>query len=154
MARALDAVCYYVTAPMFADTAALRDALVTSKPVQSVLAMVSHLDMALLAAIDLSETSKALEYGLINKSLWRSLLSAGAVGDICGHYLDAEGRLIGHDLAARVVNPPLKDLLKVPQIVLAAGGLQKLAIIRAGIRAKLCHVLITDEQVARALLET
>jgi DNA-binding transcriptional regulator LsrR (DeoR family) len=152
VARALNAVCYYVTAPMFADTAALKDALVTSEPVRSVLAMVPHLDMALLAAIDLSEKSKALEYGLINKSVWRSLLSAGAVGDICGNYLDAEGRLIGHDLAARVVNPQLKDLRKISQIVLAAGGLQKLAIIRAGIRAKLCHVLITDEQVARALL--
>lgn len=153
MARALDAVCYYVTAPMFADTAALRKALVGSEPVRSVLEMVSHLNMVLLAAIDLSETSKALEYGLIDRKTRRSLLDAGAVGDICGHYLDAEGRSIGHDLASRVINPPLKELLKVPQIVLAAGGLQKLAIIRAGIRAKLCHVLITDEQVARALLE-
>jgi DNA-binding transcriptional regulator LsrR (DeoR family) len=152
VARALNAVCYYVTAPMFADTAALKDALVTSEPVRSVLAMVPRLDMALLAAIDLSEKSKALEYGLINKRVWRSLLSAGAVGDICGNYLDAEGRLIGHDLAARAVSPQLKDLRKISQIVLAAGGLQKLAIIRAGIRAKLCHVLITDEQVARALL--
>ncbi|MGY3621417.1 sugar-binding transcriptional regulator [Bradyrhizobium sp. USDA 10063] len=154
MARALDAVCYYVTAPMFADTAALKNALVSSEPVRSVLAMVRHLNMALLAAVDLSETSKALEYGLIDRKVWRSLLKAGAVGDICGHYLDPEGRLIAHDLAARVVNPPLKELLKIPQIVLAAGGLQKLAIIRAGIRAGLCHVLITDEQVARALLET
>ncbi|QOZ69949.1 sugar-binding transcriptional regulator [Bradyrhizobium arachidis] len=154
MARALDAVCYYVTAPMFADTAVLRDAFVASGPVQTVLGMVPHLDMALLAAVDLSESSKALEYGLIDPKVWRSLLDAGAVGDICGHYLDAEGGLIVHDLAARVVNPPLKELLKVPQIVLAAGGRQKLAIIRAGIRAKLCHVLITDEQVARALLET
>jgi DNA-binding transcriptional regulator LsrR (DeoR family) len=153
MARALDAVCYYITAPMFADTTALRDALVISEPVRSVLAMVSHLDMVLLAAIDLSETSKALEYRLIDRKVRRSLLDAGAVGDICGHYLDAEGRSIGHDLASRVINPPLKELLKVPQIVLAAGGLQKLAIIRAGIRARLCHVLITDEQVARALLE-
>jgi lsr operon transcriptional repressor len=64
------------------------------------------------------------------------------------------GRLVLAAEGRRVVNPPLKELLKIPQIVLAAGGLQKLAIIRAGIRAKLCHVLITDEQVARALLET
>lgn len=152
VARALDAACYYITAPMFADTAALKEALVGSEPIRSVLAMVAQLDMALLSAIDLSKQSKALEYGLIDKSTWQSLLKAGAVGDICGHYLNAAGDVIEHPLAARVVSPSLQSLRKVRQLVLAAGGLRKLMIIRAAIRAGLCHVLITDEEVARALL--
>lgn len=154
VARALDAACYYITAPMFADTAELKDAFVASEPIRSVLSMVSQLDMALLSAIDLSKQSKALEYGLIDKNVWRSLLKAGAVGDICGHYLNAEGQVIEHPLAARVVSPPLEHLRKVRRVVLAAGGIQKLAIIRAAIRARLCHVLITDEDVARSLLST
>ncbi|ARP99653.1 sugar-binding transcriptional regulator [Pseudorhodoplanes sinuspersici] len=152
MARALDATCYYVTAPMFAETPALRDALVASEPVRSVLAMVPKLDLALLSAIDLSEQSKALEYGVISRETCRSLLDAGAVGDICGHYLNADGQVIEHPLTARVVNPALKDLLAIKERVLAAGGLQKTAIIRAAIRAGLCDVLITDESAARELI--
>lgn len=152
MARALDAACYYVTAPMFAETPALRDALVASEPVRSVLAMVPKLDLALLSAIDLSKQSKALEYGVISSKTCRSLLDAGAVGDICGHYLNADGQVIEHPLTARVVNPTLKDLLSIKERVLAAGGLQKTAIIRAAIRAGLCHVLITDEGAARELV--
>lgn len=152
MARALDARCYYLTAPMFAASAELRQALTESEPVRSVLAMVPKLAMALLSAIDLTEDSKALEYGVISRGDWRSLRSAGAVGDICGHYLDADGNLVQHPLSTRVVNPPLKALQAIPLRVLAAGGMAKVAIIRAAIKAKLCHVLITDENAAAALV--
>lgn len=152
MARALDARCYYLTAPMFAPTAELREALLDSEPVKLVLSMASKLDLALLSAIDLTEQSKALEYGVISRGDWRSLRAAGAVGDICGHYLDAHGNTVQHPLAARVINPPIKALLAVPLRVLAAGGMAKAAIIRAAIKAKFCHVLITDENAASALV--
>jgi DNA-binding transcriptional regulator LsrR (DeoR family) len=151
-ARALDATCFYVTAPMFAATRELRDALVTSDPVQAVLSMTRQLDMALLSAVDLSAQSKALEYGVISREIWRSLREAGAVGDICGHYLRSDGKPVDHPLTARTINPPLDDLRKVRQLVLAAGGRQKISIIHAAILAQLCHVLITDEAAATGLL--
>jgi DNA-binding transcriptional regulator LsrR (DeoR family) len=153
MARALGATCYYVTAPMFAATAELRDALVSSEPVRSVLAMAAELDIALFSAIDLSEQSKALEYGVISRQMWQSLRDAGAVGDICGHYLDKDGNEISHPLTSRVIHPPMRDLKAVRERILAAGGLQKLPIIRAAIAAGLADILITDERVATALCE-
>jgi DNA-binding transcriptional regulator LsrR (DeoR family) len=152
VARALDATCYYLTAPMFADSKALRDALVASEPVRRVLGMVRKLDMALLSAVDLSRDSKALEYGVIPRELWKSLRDAGAVGDICGHYFDRDGRAVDHPLAERAVNPPIGELRKVPALILAAGGAQKAPIIRGAILAGLCHVLITDEAAAAKLL--
>ncbi|RPH30209.1 sugar-binding transcriptional regulator [Buttiauxella warmboldiae] len=151
VARALEAKCFYITAPMFAPSQALRDALVASEPVKSVLAMAGQLDMALLSAVDLSEQSKALEYGVIDRASRLSLIAAGAVGDICGHYLDAQGKTVIHPLAQRVINPAIADLKKTGQLVLAAGGSHKYAIILAAIRAGLCHVLICDENVAQAL---
>lgn len=154
MARALDATCSYITAPMFTATEKLRDDLVSSEPVRSVLAMVPKLDMALLSAIDLSRHSKALEYGVISRSTWESLRHAGAVGDICGHYLGADGKPIAHELCQRVINPSLKDLRAIPELVLAAGGKEKAPIVVAGIRAGLCHVLITDEGAGACLLDS
>ncbi len=151
-ARALGATCYYVTAPMYAETADLRKLLVASEPVRDVLQMTRKLDMALLSAIDLSRESKALEYGVISRDTWRGLRAAGAVGDVCGHYLDAEGAAVDHPIARRTVNPPLTDLRAVRQLVLAAGGAHKAPIIRAALRAQLCHVLITDEAAATTLL--
>jgi DNA-binding transcriptional regulator LsrR (DeoR family) len=151
-ARALDATCFYVTAPMFAETPQLRDALVGSEPVRGVLEMARQVDMALLSAVDLSAQSKALEYDVISRQLWQSLRDAGAVGDICSHYLDSNGKPIDHPIMARTINPPLDDLRSVPELILAAGGRPKVPIIRAAILARLCHVLITDETAASALL--
>jgi DNA-binding transcriptional regulator LsrR (DeoR family) len=152
-ARALGARCYYVTAPMFAPTEKLRDALVSSEPIRSVLAMAAELDIALLSAVDLSEQSKALEYDVISRETWQSLRDAGAVGDICGHYLDIDGAPVKHPLTKRVIHPPMSSLLKARERVLAAGGLQKVSIIRAAISARLADVLITDERAAAALLD-
>ena len=152
MARALGARCYYVTAPMFAPTEELRNALVSSEPVRSVLAMVADLDIALFSAVDLSEQSKALEYGVISRETWQSLRDAGAVGDICGHYLDSDGNAVAHPLTRRVIHPSMDELVRVRERVLAAGGRQKVPIIRAAIAARLADVLITDEKAAVALL--
>jgi DNA-binding transcriptional regulator LsrR (DeoR family) len=151
-ARALDATCFYITAPMVAETKQLRDALIGSEPVSGVLAMARRVDMALLSAVDLSTQSKALEYDVISRQLWQSLRDAGAVGDICSHYLDIDGKPIAHPITARTINPTLDDLRKVPELILAAGGRQKVSIIRGAILARLCHVLITDETAASALL--
>jgi DNA-binding transcriptional regulator LsrR (DeoR family) len=140
------------TAPMFAETKQLRDALVSSEPVRSVLEMARQVDMALLSAVDLSAQSKALEYDVITRQLWQSLRDAGAVGDICSHYLDIDGKPIAHPIAARTINPTLDDLRNVPELILAAGGRQKVSIIRGAILARLCHVVVTDEIAASALL--
>ena len=151
-ARALDATCYHVTAPMFAETRQLRDALVKSEPVRSVLDMARRVDMALLSAIDLSAQSKALEYDVISRQLWQSLRDAGAVGDVCSHYLDIKGKPVVRPIAARTINPTLDDLRSVPELILAARGRQEVSIIRSVILARLYHVLITDESTASALL--
>ena len=124
--------------------------ITSSEPVRGVLEMARNVDMALLSAVDLSAQSKALEYDVISRQLWQSLRDAGAVGDICSHYLDADGKPVAHPIAARTINPSLDDLRNVPELILAAGGRQKVAIIRGAILARLCHVLITDEIAASA----
>jgi DNA-binding transcriptional regulator LsrR (DeoR family) len=152
-ARALGATCRYVTAPMFADSRQLRDALVRSAPVRAVLEQVRFIDRALLSAIDLTTHSKAVEYGVITGEVWRSLREAGAVGDIAGQYLDAQGTPVSHPVVERVIAAELDQLKAIGELVLAAGGAHKAPIIRAGLRAGLAHVLITDEAAAQMLLD-
>jgi DNA-binding transcriptional regulator LsrR (DeoR family) len=151
-ARMLDATCYYMTAPMYAETVELREALVNSEPVRSVLEMARNVDMALLSATDLSEQSKVLEYDVISRETWQSLRDEGATGDVCGHYLDVDGNAICHPLVPRTINSSIAALRAIPELILAAGGLQKVSIIKGAIRAGLVHVLITDEATALALL--
>jgi DNA-binding transcriptional regulator LsrR (DeoR family) len=152
MARALGAPCRYVTAPMLADSPKLRAAFMQSESVAHVFALVPKISMALLSAIDLTSESKALEYEVISRDQWTMLRKDGLVGDIAGQYLDANGHSVPNSISELVVAPPLQDLKRIKLIVLAAGGAHKTPVILAGIRAGLCHVLITDEAAALALL--
>jgi lsr operon transcriptional repressor len=152
VARSLGAVCRYFTAPMIADSAETRDAFVRSSSIRSVLDAVRDINVALLSAVDLTSASRALEYGVITKAEGKSLRDAGCVGDIAGQYLDRNGKLIDHPFVKRVVAPALADLRSIKELVLAAGGVQKVELISAGIHAGLCHVLITDENAASKLL--
>jgi DNA-binding transcriptional regulator LsrR (DeoR family) len=151
-ARFLGAHCRYVTAPMIAETPALRDAIMASRQIRETFAAVRNADRAVLTAIDLTEQSRALEYGVISRATWQSLRRSGAVGDIAGHYLDADGRAVDHPITHQVICAELADLRSVRDLVLAAGGAHKAPIIRAGLKARLCHVLITDAAAAVELL--
>ncbi len=152
-ARLLGGPCYYVTAPMFADNKAMRDALVDSDSVQEAFQQVRKVDIALLSAVDLTPQSRSLEYGLISEEQRQSLLAAGAVGDICGHYLTAQGGTVEHEITDRIVAPPIGDLIAIPHLVLASGGEAKTPIILAALRLHLAHTLIIDESAATRLLQ-
>jgi len=152
VSRALDATCYYMTAPLIAETESLKLALTESEPIRTVLKMVEQVNIALLTAKDLTDQSTALKHGVISQETCDLLRKAGAVGDICGHYLNVNGNFVAHPIAKRVIHPSLEQIRAIPEIVLASGGVHKVPIIRAAIFAGLCHVLITDENAAAALL--
>ena len=81
------------------------------------------------------------------------LIEAGGVGDIMGYVLNAEGYLIDHPINSRVIGLTLGELDKIENVILAAGGLQKVPVIAAALKRSLIDTLVTDERTATALLE-
>lgn len=151
-ARLLDAKCFYMTAPMVAETVALKRALADTAPVRRIHEVTRQLDVALIPAVDLSKKTRIIDYGVLTKAEARDLKAAGAVGSIGDYYVDADGRLLDHDINARTLSVPLQDIARIPHVILAAGGAFKAEIVRAALRARLAHTLITDEAGATALL--
>jgi len=151
-ARALDAQCYYMTAPMIVDSSRTRDALLGSKPIAVVLDIARRIDLALLTAVDLSAETRMVDYGVLTPELVSSLVDAGAVGNVCDVYLDARGAVVDHPVNRHTVSVPLDIVRALPHRVLAAGGAEKAPIIFAIVAAGLCDTLITEEVAARQLL--
>lgn len=151
-ARALDAQSYYVTAPMFVSDKSVRDLLLNESGVRDVLAHAVNANVALISASDLGPDSKNLVFQVIDETLRDSLVSAGAVGDSCGIYLDATGQPVDHPVTQRMIVPPLEGLIKIPNIILASGGQDKVAIIHACLTQGLGNILVTDSLTALALL--
>ena len=80
------------------------------------------------------------------------LVEAGAVGDLLGVFLDADGRPVEHPLNARVIALPPTELRAIPTSILASGGPHKAAIVKAVMTAGHVNRLVTDEAVAERLL--
>jgi DNA-binding transcriptional regulator LsrR (DeoR family) len=148
-----DATCYYLAAPTFADSVKLRDMLLDQARMREVYERCRRADMTIASVGGLGRQSRILSLGLLTPAEQRSLAAAGAVGDYLCHFLDRAGALVKHAVNGRVVGVSPRDLSEVPLRILASGGAEKLAILRATLTAGYATVLITDERTARLLGE-
>ncbi|MGH7071291.1 MAG: sugar-binding transcriptional regulator [Acetobacteraceae bacterium] len=145
LARRLHASCSYLVAPIYAGSSRSRDILIAQDVFAEVMARMRSVDIAFLSLGDVTTRSLLIRYGLPDDLSREALLAAGAVGDVLGQFIDRDGTLISHEVNRRVVSLPLTDLRRIPTVILAAGGTHKAAVIKAALRGRLAHVLISDE---------
>lgn len=110
------------------------------------------LDVAVLVAGDLSERSYLISTGLPKDVSAEELAALGAVGDMLGRFLDAEGNDVAHSLNGRTIGIDLDALKAISVKILAAAGPHKVPIIRAAIKRGLVTTLITDDVTAELLV--
>lgn len=151
MARVLSAECYYVAAPIYMPTSESRNILMRHEGVSEAIRRAQLVDMALVSCGDMSEDSQIASTQSVRDNL-SSLLEAGAVGDLLGIFLDAEGKQIEHPLNSRAMALPLAALKGIPMTTLVSGGTTKATIIRAILNGGYVKGLVTDEDCARRVL--
>ncbi len=152
LAEALGAECWYLAAPIYCPSEASRDALLTHAGLAAVMKRARQVSAALVSCGDFGAHSLLAGTPTVAEHV-ADLRAAGAVGDVLGTFLDAEGVPVVHPLNRRVMALPPADLARVPASILASGGLNKAAVIRAILRAGYVRRLVTDEAVAQALLD-
>ena len=139
-------------APIYVSSQKVRDVILREDAVRETYELARGADLALLTAGDLTE-SLVITYGVKDPEDLRTLRKAGAVGDVLGHFVDENGKLINHPLNRRTVAVALDDLHGIECVVLASGGTQKFFVTRAALRGGYVSVLVTDEDTARRLCE-
>ena len=152
LADVYDAQCFYIAAPVFADTEETAQVLRSQSGVRDAFAHARNIDIALMSVGSLHHDSTMRQLGLISEPDVKSLLKAGAVGDFCAHWIDANGDVIDHPLNRSVLAMSLDDLRHVPTVILASGGDDKITVLRAALQRKTVSVLVTDEVTAKKLL--
>lgn len=151
--QVLQAECFYVTAPLIGGTPEATQALTQNEAIKAIFDRILAVDIAVVSVGDLAPGSTNLEYGLLSASERRGLMAQGAVGDIFGYYLDAEGKPVDHPLNRCVIMPPFKSLKRIPELIVASGGAVKAPILRAVLAAGMVSALVTDESAARLLVQ-
>jgi DNA-binding transcriptional regulator LsrR (DeoR family) len=152
LADIVGAQCYYFAGPAFADTEATREILMNQPMMRDVFERGRKVDLAFLSVGELGKHSTMSKLGLITPDEVKTLQNAGAVGDLCSHWLDAQGQFVEHPLNRRAVALPPEHLRNVPRVVLVSGGKNKVVMMHGVLSAKLANIIVTDEDTARALL--
>jgi DNA-binding transcriptional regulator LsrR (DeoR family) len=136
-----------------AASAKAKDVLVSDPFVRDTMREFPKITMALVG-IGALEPSKLLadSGNVFTAGELSELARLGAVGDICLHFFDEDGRALHSSLDERVIAISLEELRGVRRVVAVAGGERKVAALVGALRASLVDVLVTDRFTAEKIV--
>lgn len=152
-AEKLGAAYSHLAAPIYLPAAVDRDTFLQQDVYKEHMDNCLAADAVLLVAGDVSDLSYMIKYGIPKDISAESLRQAGAVGDVLGRYLDAEGNELDHPLNRRTAGVDLDHVRRIPNKIMTAAGRHKIRVIHAAIRRGLVDTLVTDDLTAELLLE-
>lgn len=152
-AERLGASYSLLAAPIFLSEGIDRDAFLGQEIFREHLGKFETLDAAILTASDISARSYLVSSGLPSQAHAERLVELGAIGDVVGRFLDAEGQNVSNDLDDRTIGITLDTLAAIPEKILVAAGPHKVNVIRAAAKRGLITMLVTDDVTAELLLK-
>lgn len=152
LARTTGADSYMLPAPMFVDTAELKQLMLGQTGIASTMELMGSATLTVVGIGALEESEHtAVMPELDGVPGVRLLRGAGAVAEIMGQFVDADGAIMASPFDDRVMAPPL-ETLRGREMVAIAGGESKAHAIHAALKSGLLTGLITDEATARAII--
>jgi deoxyribonucleoside regulator len=139
--------------PAILERVETKQAIEADRTVAGILEEAAAAQAFLFTAGPCDASSAHVENGYLTASDVEELARRGAVGDVLGRYIDAEGNIVDPQLDARTVGVDLAVLRAADRAVFVATGESKHDIARTVVTSGLCSVFVTDENTARALLE-
>ena len=154
LARATGAEAIFFPSPAVLGSVAAAEQLADDASVRRVLDLLPTVTMSLMGIGSLEPSALLRESGnMITEADAAELSEAGAVGDVCLRFFNAEGRPVASGYDERLVGASAEQLRAIPRRVAAAGGGRKHAAIRGALLGQWVNVLITDVHSARALID-
>ncbi|NOI27143.1 sugar-binding transcriptional regulator [Vibrio coralliilyticus] len=150
LAHKIKANYYQFPAPRYAETAKEHKSWVGNKVYKSICATADAADYIFVGVGSLSEASPIVQDGFITESTADSLREQGAVGEVLGRFINADGDVVDCEINQLVTSYDIRSNPNV-RIGSACGEDKRHALI-AALKGKWINGLVTDEQTARWLL--
>jgi DNA-binding transcriptional regulator LsrR (DeoR family) len=142
---------YPIPLPVYASSPEELQQLLRLDPVRRIRALGETADLRLVGVGQMDLAAPLHVDGFLSREGLLDMMRRGAVGEITGWAIDAEGHVIEGGANARLTSLPVQQ----PPHSLAVGvarGAVKVRAIRAALRGRILNGLITDEATARQLL--
>lgn len=143
---------FLLPAPVVAGSVAEKEALLSQPLVQAVARVAMQSEAGFIGIGRIDPQATLFQDQFISEAELKELLEAGAVGELLGWPMDANGRLVDCPIMHRITSLPL-DMLNGQALIGLAGGRDKGPAILAALRGGWLKGLITDESAARYIVE-
>ncbi|HEY9498300.1 MAG TPA: sugar-binding transcriptional regulator [Terrimesophilobacter sp.] len=140
--------------PAILERLETKRAIEADRTVASVLDRAAAADIYLYSAGVADESSVLVESGYLTTDDVTELVRKGAVGDVVGRYIDANGNPVDPGLDERTVGLGLEQLRAADTAIFVVAGEAKHPVASAIVASGLCSVIVTDEATAAALLDS
>ena len=147
------AIPYLLPLPAIVDTAELKQAIISDRHIAKTLKLAREADIAAFTVGAFGSKSVLVKADYFEEDEVQALIQAGAVADICSRLIRADGSICSPELDARTIGIELEELKAKPFSIAVAGGRDKAQAVRAGLAGGYFISLITDEDVAKTLLD-
>lgn len=144
---------YLLPLPTIVENIEVKQAMMSDSHIQQVINLGTRADVALFSTGIFSRNVFLAKAELLSAHDIEMLEENRAIGDLCARFLTRDGRIAWPELDARTVGIDLACLKTKPHSIAVAGSEEKKEIIRAVLLGGYCNTLITDVNVAQALIE-
>lgn len=141
-----------IYAPLVVDEEATALDLKRQPAIAEALERADHLDLAVVA-VGAWKPGESTVWERVSDSDRAAGVAAGAVAEISGRLIDADGRLVSTGLDDRTIGVRIDQLIAARQVIAVAHGVGRVDAVIAAARGGLVTCLVLDSELARAVLD-
>ncbi|WP_150526593.1 sugar-binding transcriptional regulator [Roseibium sediminis] len=154
IAQKTSADAFLMPAPLYANSAEDKTVMMQQFGIAATMDLIAEATLFIVGIGDIGTSRGGISDSSLNgPTTAEDLRNSGAVAEVLGQFLDADGQMVASPYDDRVMAPALNSL-RDREMVAIAGGTIKVPAIRAALLSGLLTGLITDEGTARALTGT
>ena len=139
---------YFLPVPYIAASVEEKQTLLSQSSVQDLLDLARQADIYFIGIGTLEGDSHVRQVGMVNEDEWHELRGLGAMGDVMGSFVNADGKPVDSEVNDHSVGLHIDDLRDRP-VVAVVGGDSKGDAILAALRTGIVTDLILSERSAR-----
>lgn len=151
IASATGGSAHPVFAPMVVADATTAESLRRQPEVAQAIRMFGDVTTAMLALGSWEPLDSQLA-SAVPEDERAELIARGVVAEVASTLIARDGSLVAADFSDRTIAIRAEELRRVPRVIVVSAGLRKAAAARAALRAGIATGIVTDRDVAEALL--
>lgn len=143
----------FLNAPMFVASSEMRAALMQDPLVEHLNTLYDQMQITVFGISSLETQTTMKKVGILSERDEQELTACGAVGDVCGFFLDAKGQVVNWSKTPCYMGASLQQIAGASHAVCLATGEEKAGILTLAVEQGYCNTLVISADLAKALLK-